>query len=504
MTRRARGRKAALYIRVSTETQAREGESIPAQRERLRRWAADNGYAVVAEYIDAGESARVSDRPEFVRMLRDARQQPRPFDAILVWKWDRFARNAEDAAIYKGLLRRQLGVEVIAVGEPTTGGAVGVLLERILDVVAEFQSLITAEHVTNTMQYLAKNGRWLGKVPFGYRMGEDGRLEVDEDEARAVRWAFEEVGLRGASMRAVAEAFATGRPFPVTLARGYKWSPQAVRVILRNPVYTGTVVWYRRATEVVPGPEGSRKVIRFRDPGEWIVARQAVPAIVPQDLFDAVQRALDQHRARPARRRNGDYLFRGLVVCSQCGARMSFVAANRKWPTDRLVCSRYFRFRPAACRPLNYVRVNDLVAIVEKEMRSLVEGSEEVSPIIVDNRIDKEKELAVKMNDLLTRRRRLVDAYEAGALDLEELKRRLEELDREKDRLEAERERLSDEEAIRKATLQSLQARVREVLPILTGDAPPPVKTAAVAQVVREIRVSRQGQHIEIIWHAEL
>ncbi len=124
--------KVALYARVSSDRQDVD-LSITAQLKALREYASRNGYTVVKEYIDEAESGRSIDRPGFQNMIATARQKDTPFEAILVWKLSRFARNREDSIIYKSLLRKQ-GIQVISINEPVEDTPSGKLLEGIIEV----------------------------------------------------------------------------------------------------------------------------------------------------------------------------------------------------------------------------------------------------------------------------------------------------------------------------------------------------------------------------------
>src|SRR5205807_9615524 len=110
-------RLAACYARVSSAEQV-EGRSLDFQLQDMMEAAERDGFHVVDVYRDEGFSAKTDNRPEFQRMIADA--QAGRFSRIFVWKFDRFARNREDSAIYKGLLRRA-GVQVVSVKEPTDG-----------------------------------------------------------------------------------------------------------------------------------------------------------------------------------------------------------------------------------------------------------------------------------------------------------------------------------------------------------------------------------------------
>ena len=102
------------YARCSSERQAEKELSIPGQLTALRKYAIDKVWVIVAEYVDEAESARTTDRPKFKEMLSVARAKNKPFEAVLVWKLSRFARNREDSIIYKSLLRKK-GIQIISI-----------------------------------------------------------------------------------------------------------------------------------------------------------------------------------------------------------------------------------------------------------------------------------------------------------------------------------------------------------------------------------------------------
>jgi DNA invertase Pin-like site-specific DNA recombinase len=190
--------KVCCYARVSSERQAEKDLSIPAQLKALRRYASERGWEVVAEYVDEAESARTANRPKFKEMIAAARRKSKPFDAILVWKLSRFARNREDSIIYKSLLRKH-GVQVISINEPVDDSAAGKLLEGMIEVIDEFYSTNLAEDVLRGM---AENtGRRFcngGPTPFGYRRAkimigniQKSKLEPEENEVPIVRRDFQ-------------------------------------------------------------------------------------------------------------------------------------------------------------------------------------------------------------------------------------------------------------------------------------------------------------------------
>jgi len=180
-----------LYARVSSEKQAEKDLSIPAQLKALRKHALDRGWNMVAEYVDEAESARSASRPAFQGMIAAAKKKERSFEAILVWKLSRFARNREDSILYKSLLRKR-GITVISINEQIDDTAAGKLLEGMIEVIDEFYSTNLAQDTMRGMKENISRGFFNGgTTPFGYKKirvpvgsTQKARLEPDETEAR--------------------------------------------------------------------------------------------------------------------------------------------------------------------------------------------------------------------------------------------------------------------------------------------------------------------------------
>ena len=128
----------ALYARVSSDRQDVD-LSVTAQLRALRDYADKNSYLVVREYVDEAKSGRIDDRPEFNKMIDEARSPEAPFREVLVWKFSRFTRNREHAIAYKSLLRRR-GVTVVSITEHTDDTPTGMLTEAIIETVDEYYS----------------------------------------------------------------------------------------------------------------------------------------------------------------------------------------------------------------------------------------------------------------------------------------------------------------------------------------------------------------------------
>ena len=297
---------AALYARVSSERQDVD-LSVAAQLRALRDYARKNGYVVAREYVDEAESGRIADRPEFRKMIDEATKSEAAFREILVWKFSRFTRKREHAVAFKSMLRRR-GVRVVSITEHADDTPTGKLLEAIIESVDEFYSENLAQEVSRGMREAASRGFWVGsRTPYGYNrvMVQDGakerpKLEPDPDAARVVKRIFD-LAEAGTGMLHIAR---TLNDEGISSPAGKLWSKNGIHFILRNEVYTGTLVWGASA----------------KDKAEPVRIEEAFSAIVSKSQFHRVN-ALMRSRAPKIthpRRVGSSYLLSGLVKCKSC------------------------------------------------------------------------------------------------------------------------------------------------------------------------------------------
>ena len=301
----------ALYARVSSDRQDVD-LSVAAQLRALREYAHKNDYVVVREYVDEAESGRVADRPEFRKMIDEAAKPEAPFREILVWKFSRFTRKREHAVAFKSMLRRK-GVRVVSITEQADDTATGRLLEGIIESVDEFYSENLAEEVRRGMREAASRGFWVAsRTPYGYNrvMVQDGAkkrptLEIDPDTAPVVKRIFD----MAESATGMTEITRTLNGEGIASATGKLWSKNGVHFILRNEVYTGTLLW---------GTTGKVK----SDP---VRIEKAFPAVVSKAQFNRVKRLMRSRapKRNHPRRVGSSYLLSGLVRCKSCNRALS-------------------------------------------------------------------------------------------------------------------------------------------------------------------------------------
>jgi len=199
--------RVSIYIRVSTEDQAREGYSLEVQREYLESFAEREGYEIFKIYHDDGISGYSSERPALKALLKDAEQKK--FDLVLVHKIDRFSRRLKDLLDLVERLE-SYGIGFKSATEPfDTTTSAGKLMFQQLGSFAEFERNRIAERVFPGMVKGIQKGNWQGAryAPFGYAYNKEKKLlEVDEREANIVKMIYT-IYLAGKSIQDIAEYF---------------------------------------------------------------------------------------------------------------------------------------------------------------------------------------------------------------------------------------------------------------------------------------------------------
>ncbi len=239
--------RVAIYTRVSTEDQAKEGFSLEAQRERLEAYCLARDWSVAATYVDDGHSGRNTKRPAYQRMMAERDR----WDAVLVIKMDRIHRNARNFMEMMDDLLEWEKDFVSATESLDTSTAMGRFVMDIIQRIAQLESEQIGERVYMGMSQKAKTGPGiLGfHAPLGYEISE-GRLISDAQGAEVVRHIFEGC-LAGRTLEEIAKDLnADGR----RTKRGTTWTPFKVLRILHNPVYAGFLRWdgIRRKAEHEP------------------------------------------------------------------------------------------------------------------------------------------------------------------------------------------------------------------------------------------------------------
>lgn len=317
--------KVYIYTRVSTTMQI-DGYSLDAQKARMKAYADFNDYQIVGEYEDAGKSGKsIEGRASFCRMMEDIKSGKDGVSYVLVFKLSRFGRNAADVLSTLQVMQ-DFGVNLICVEDGIDSSKdAGKLMISVLSAVAEIErENIRVQTMEGRIQK-AREGRWNGGfAPYGYRLV-DGVLQINEDEAPAIRTIFEQyvntdTGANGLSKYLKTHGFQK-------LARQNGTSPlfsaTLIRAILKNPVYCGKIAFGRRKLEKI---HGTRNEYHQVPQENYLLVDGLHEGIVSEELWNAAQVKLlaQSKRYEPVNRSKTEqaHLLSALVKCPICGAGM--------------------------------------------------------------------------------------------------------------------------------------------------------------------------------------
>ncbi len=281
-----------IYARYSSHSQTEQ--SIEGQLQTCYDYAKNNGHAVIGEYIDRAQSGTSDSRAEFQRMIADSDRHT--FEAVLVYQLDRFARNRYDSAINKAKLKKN-GVRVISARENISDDASGILVEGVLESMAEYYSAELSQKIRRGMDINAEKCLSNGSNPgLGYYVDKERRFHIDPEGAATVREIFELY----ASGKTVAEIITYLNGKQVKTSLGKAFNKNSLHRLLRNKRYIGYYIYKDAET---PG---------------------GMPRIIEDELFERVQHILNKNKAAPARSRGREeYLLTTKLFCGYCREMMT-------------------------------------------------------------------------------------------------------------------------------------------------------------------------------------
>ena len=480
----------AAYIRVSDERQ--DEYSPDSQLKKIREYAAKEGYMIPDEYVfyDDGISGRsVKKRDDFNRMIALAREKTHPFDVIYVWKFSRFARNQEESMVYKNLLKKN-GVSVVSVSEPIPEGTFGTLIERIIEWMDEFYSINLGAEVQRGMTEKVSRGEPVVAPPYGYKMGDNVYIP-DEDGGTAdiVREIFERYAT-GEKQRAIALSLVERG---VRTKQGSKPDNRFVEYILRNPAYIGKLRYSTGGIRAV-----SRK--DYDNENIMVVDAHHEP-LISMELWDKVQKMLDDQKKKYpkyARREQPiEYMLKGLVRCSSCGATLAMSSATSgKAKVRTLQCHNYSR---GQCNVSHSVTIPKLesallagleMAIGEKKFDILPIKPKRATP----TEIDYNKLIEVEERRLARAR----EAYLAEIDTLEQYKEHKIAVEARIKELEAKR----DKGNVEKIDIDAYTKKVEGILEFIKSDtATPKAKNEALHTIIETMVYEKAKNNLAIYFH---
>lgn len=455
--------KVVLYARISSEKQADKDLSIKAQIKALRSYTKRNSLDIVDIFIDEAKSAKTANRPAFQKMISVAKQKNPVFEAILVWKLSRFARNREDSIIYKSLLKKK-NIQVISINEHIDDSPSGKMLEGMLEVVDEFYSNNLASDTIRGMKENASRGFHNGgHIPFGYiakKINANGNekttLEINSEDAVIVKKAFD-LCLNGEGSKDIAKIINESYPCKKI------WSRNTVLYLLHNETYTGTLIWNKNSSK------------------DNVRVENRHPAIVSYEDFNKVQQLILKRRPSITHPKtvSSKNILNGLIYCSTCKKLFtSYSAKSGKF--HYYICQSRFKSGTNICKqkPLSIVKFDNFILNVIKEKIFTTENIEYLIKILNEDIDVSKKENKQKLKniekvilDKINRRKKLYDFIETSNSEMGDISPRLKELNKNINELENKKDILELENTQNRIpifTINELKKYIKDFCQIIT------------------------------------
>jgi site-specific DNA recombinase len=415
--------KTALYLRVSTEDQAKEGYSLEVQREVLEAFAKREGLEVYKVYSDDGISGATTNRPALTALLADAKSGK--FGLVLVSKLDRFSRNLRDLLnLVEELCSYGAGFK--SAGEPfDTTTSAGKLMFQQLGSFAEFERNRIAERVFPGMVKGVQQGNWQGAryAPYGYSYNKVAKLlEIAPDEVEVVRRIYA-LYLEGKSTLAIGAALTKKG---VRNRKGNYFGTKVIGDILKNPIYTGKIVWNtHHYDKTKKTPKGYKYV---KNPANQVITAQGKHThIISAEAFAQAQQLRAEKRIALRKAKPGDYLLSGLLFCGNCNHKFigaSSVSNHRTKATKKWYrcCSRTHSY--ATCRNKSVKaedldpQLADMLAILLQSNKLRSQWPNMTLPAIKlpEDQNEAKREVSQLLSDNFAKQAKLTDAYIDGHL----------------------------------------------------------------------------------------
>ena len=449
------------YVRVSTGKQ--DELSPDSQAKLLKDYAKSHGYVVSKIFYEVGISGRKADkRPEFQKMIGLAKSSDHPADAILVWKYSRFARNQEESIVYKSLLKKKHNVDVISVSEPLVDGPFGSLIERIIEWMDEYYSVRLSGEVTRGMREKAERGGYQARPPLGYKIVTHKEPPVIvPEEAKIVRLIFEKYANENLGIFEIARLL---NMHNFKTSHGKEFERRSIEYILQNPTYCGMIRWNRTINETN----------EIRPESEWIVTDGEHPAIISKELFDKAQeRYKREYRPRGARPVSTyKHWLSGVVKCPACGRTMT---ANTIRNNTRVYSHfRCYGYTKGKCMANNSISSIKLEPAVLESIKTVLNNGKITYRKIeakTDDTVDLKTILEDQIKKIDVKLQRIKEAYMNGIDTMEEYKENKQAVQEEKQHLEKQLSEIKEEKSNSKDDDEDMLLRVKNVYDILSSDS---------------------------------
>lgn len=390
--------RTALYIRVSTEDQAREGYSIQMQKDKLQAYCISQGWDIEDFYIDDGYSAKDLNRPEMKRMIANIEQGM--IDCVLVYRLDRLTRSVFDLHNLLKLFEKHNCKFKSATEVYDTTTAMGRMFITVVAALAQWERENTAERVKANMYQMVKEGKYPGgKVNFGYKL-EKGKIQPNAEEAAIVNTIFD-LYLEGNGDNRTATLL---NSMGYRTRKGKLWTGKQIRDILTNQIYVGRFFYMDEYHEGI------------------------VPAIVDIEKFETAQKMREGRRGKHPKQVSSDYIFSGVLRCARCGRVMPGKLSNGRFKNG------VYAQRTYTCRG-TFTKLCDMPMVNEKaveeaflqyvnDLYNEIAATKIASSYTSEEKgiIEQIKTIKKQLEDIKKRRKKWQFAFANEVISLEELK----------------------------------------------------------------------------------
>ncbi|MCB2354716.1 recombinase family protein [Clostridium estertheticum] len=313
---------AALYARYSSDNQ--RDESIDAQIRAGEEYAERNNMKIVKQYVDKAKSATTDKRPAFQEMIKDSSLGL--FNTVIVHKLDRFSRDKYDSVVYKRKLKSN-GVRLVSIVENLDGSPESIILESVIEGMAQYYSANLAREVMKGMKETAYQARHTGgQPPLGYDVNEEKKYIINDAGAEVVRKIFD-MYINGYSYASIIDNL-NDRGYKTRL--GNSFGKNSIYSILDNEKYSGVYIFNKTSKKDAFGKRNSHL---SKDDSEVIRVDGGMPAIISKETYQkAKEMMVARKRAPGANKAKEIYLLSGLIFCGECGSAMQ---GNRRKPVNK-------------------------------------------------------------------------------------------------------------------------------------------------------------------------
>lgn len=438
---------AVSYERVSTDEQAKEGFSLEAQRDRNRAHIESHGWTFVRSYVDPGKSGKNLKRPDMQLLLQDLVRGD--FNIVVVHKLDRLTRNIGDLNDLLKLFEKH-SIKLFSITENIdTSTAMGRMFVFMLGIFAQWYRENLSEEVSKGQSTRAGNGlRNSPARPYGYNVGENLALSINEEEADVVKKMFDWY-IDGWGRIKIAS---TLNEMGIPANRGGKWQEKIIGDILRNVTYTGAV--HRK---MKGAPESERIIVHgMHEP------------IIVMDRFELAQDIFKRRRDNDMNQSSYDFVFSTIAKCAICGR--SYHGKMKTFSDKTRPHYRYYRcsgkYRPGSeCTASDLVETK-LSELVFQQFDTLLSKSYDHTKEVKNEHINVEKErkrLERLIGQSRDRRKNFARAMGDGKMDYEEYSELVSEEKAKVDKWESELGELPKENVVSGQTRENVRVQIENI-----------------------------------------